>query len=151
MCLTETELIKEFLTKHNSVTGKSWQQQQGAKNFVGRGLLMANGDDWYHQRHLAAPAFMGDKLKGYIGYMVECTNDMLRSLQNALESGQTEVEISEYMTHLTADIISRTEFDSSYEKGKQIFHLLTILQNLSAQASKHLYLPGSRSVISKIC
>lgn len=24
---------------------------------------MANGEDWYHQRHIVAPAFMGDKLK----------------------------------------------------------------------------------------
>jgi len=24
---------------------------------------MANGEDWYHQRHIVAPAFMGDRLK----------------------------------------------------------------------------------------
>lgn len=76
--------------------------------------------------------------------MMECTTQMLQSLQNAVESGQTEFEIGEYMTRLTADIISKTEFDSSYEKGKQIFHLLTELQNLCAQASKHFCLPGSR-------
>lgn len=82
--------------------------------------------------------------QGHAGYMVECTTQMLQSLKNAVESGQTEFEIGEYMTHLTADIISRTEFDSSYEKGKQIFHRLTMLQNLCAQASKHFCLPGSR-------
>lgn len=75
---------------------------------------------------------------------MECTTQMLKSLENAVESGKTEFEIGEYMTRLTADIISRTEFDSSYEKGKQIFHLLTVLQNLCAQASKHFCLPGSR-------
>lgn len=63
MCLTETELIKELLSKYSSISGKSWHQQQGSKHFIGRGLLMANGDDWYHQRHIVAPAFMGDKLK----------------------------------------------------------------------------------------
>lgn len=78
--------------------------------------------------------------------MVECTNQMLQSLGRALDSGQTEFEISEYMARLTADIISRTEFDSSYEKGKQIFHLLTLLQSLCAQATRHLCLPGSRYV-----
>lgn len=61
--MTETKLIKELMTKHHLVTGKSWLQQQGSKHFTGRGLLMANGQDWYHQRHIAAPAFMGDKLK----------------------------------------------------------------------------------------
>lgn len=144
MCITETELIKELLTKHSTKAGKSWLQREGTKHFIGRGLLMANGSDWYHQRHIAAPTFMGEKLKSYAGLMVDCTNDMLKSLQNAVESGQTEVEIGDYMTRVTADIISRTEFDSSYEKGKQIFHLLTALQRLSAQATRHLCLPGSR-------
>ncbi|TMW84948.1 hypothetical protein EJD97_024086 [Solanum chilense] len=149
MCLSEADLIKEFFSKYNSVSGKSWLQQQGSKHFIGRGLLMANGDDWYHQRHIVAPAFIGEKLKSYAGYMVECTSGMLRSLGNAVKSGQVEFEMGEYMTRLTAEIISRTEFDSSYEKGKQIFHLLTILQQKCAQASRHLCFPGSRFFPSK--
>lgn len=76
--------------------------------------------------------------------MVECTKDMLGTLKTEVDLGRTEIEIGEYMTRLTADIISRTEFDSSFEKGKQIFQLLTLLQNLCAQASRHLCLPGSR-------
>ncbi|GLT34033.1 hypothetical protein SLA2020_085790 [Shorea laevis] len=149
MCLTDTEMIKELLTKYSTVSGKSWLQQQGSKNFIGRGLLMANGDDWYHQRHIVAPAFMRDRLKSYAGHMVECTKQMLQSLQNAVESGQTEFEIGDCMSRLAADIISRTEFDCGYEKGKKIFHLLTVLQGLSAQASRHLCYPGSRFFPSK--
>ncbi|EYU44640.1 hypothetical protein ABFS82_08G071700 [Erythranthe guttata] len=149
LCLTETELIKELLSKHSAISGKSWMQQQGSKHFIGRGLLMANGDDWYHQRHIVAPAFMGDKLKSYAGYMVECTRQMMESLGKAVEKGQTEFEIGEHMTRLTADIISRTEFDSNYEKGKQIFHLLTLLQHLCARATRHLCFPGSRFLPSK--
>lgn len=78
--------------------------------------------------------------------MVESTRQMLQSLESEIKLGRTEFEIGEYMTQLTADIISRTEFDSSYEKGKQIFHLLTILQNQCAQASRHLCFPGGRLV-----
>ncbi|XP_047334035.1 cytokinin hydroxylase-like [Impatiens glandulifera] len=149
MCLMETGLIKELLTKYSTKAGKSWFQQQGSKHFIGRGLLMANGDDWHRQRRIVAPAFIGDKLKSYEGYMVECTEDMLNTLGKGIESGKTEFEISEYMNRLTADIISRTEFDCSYEKGKQIFNLLKILQKLCAQASRHLCLPGSRFFPSK--
>ncbi|KAI3665534.1 hypothetical protein L6452_44161 [Arctium lappa] len=149
MCLTETELIKELLVKHSTISGKSWLQQQGCKHFIGRGLLMANGDDWHHQRHIVAPAFMRDKLKSYAGYMVECTKEMIQSMEKEVATGRSEFEIGEYMAGLTADIISRTEFDSSYEKGKQIFHLLTVLQQLCAQASRHLCLPGSRFLPSK--
>ncbi|KAH7852239.1 hypothetical protein Vadar_022374 [Vaccinium darrowii] len=146
MCLTETELIKELLSRYSKKAGKSWLQQEGSKHFIGRGLLMANGDDWHHQRHIVAPAFMGDKLKGYAGSMVDCTSQMLQSLHDAVELGQTEFEIGEYMSRLTAHIISRTEFDCSYEKGQQIFYLLTLLQNRCAQSSRHLCFPGSRVI-----
>ncbi|XP_022934803.1 cytokinin hydroxylase [Cucurbita moschata] len=149
LCLAETELIKELLGKKSSVCGRSWLQRQGTKHFIGKGLLMANGEDWYHQRHIMAPAFMGDKLKSYAGFMVECTNKMIQSMETELESGRTEFEIADYMKQLTADIISRTEFDTDSDKGNQIFHLLTLLQRLCAQASRHLCLPGSRFVPSK--
>ncbi|KZV35645.1 hypothetical protein F511_31025 [Dorcoceras hygrometricum] len=128
MCLTETELIKELLSKYSTISGKSWLQQQGSKHFIGHGLLMANGDD---------------------GYMVECTKQMLQSLEIEVKNGRTEFEIGEHMSRLTAEIISRTEFDCNYEKGKQIFHLLTVLQHLCAQASRHLCFPGSRFFPSK--
>uniref|UniRef100_A0A0E0B2R6 Uncharacterized protein n=1 Tax=Oryza glumipatula TaxID=40148 RepID=A0A0E0B2R6_9ORYZ len=64
LCLTDTALIKEFLSsKYAHATGKSWLQRQGTKHFIGGGLLMANGARWSHQRHVVAPAFMADKLK----------------------------------------------------------------------------------------
>ncbi|XP_047311650.1 cytokinin hydroxylase isoform X2 [Impatiens glandulifera] len=144
LCITDTDMIKELMTKYSTKAGKSWQQQQGAKHFIGRGLLMANGHHWQHQRHIVAPAFIGDKLKSYAGYMAECTQHIIESLGIEVESGKNEIEIGAYMTKLTADIISRTEFNSSYEKGKQIFQLLTDLQHLVAQASRNLCLPGSR-------
>ncbi|XP_077230926.1 cytokinin hydroxylase-like [Tasmannia lanceolata] len=151
MCLTETEMIKELLSsKYTHLSGKSWLQQQNSKHFIGRGLLMANGEDWVHQRHIVAPAFMADKLKSQVGFMVECTREMIQSLNDHMvESGQNEVEIGEYLTRLTGDIISRTEFDSSYEKGKQIFQLLTSLQHLCAKASSQFCFPGSRLFPSK--
>ena len=83
-------------------------------------------------------------MQSYAGYVVECTNNMLQLLENKLESGQDEVEIGELMTNLTADIISRIEFGSNFEKGRKIFNLLNLLQKRCAQASKHLCLPGSR-------
>lgn len=64
LCLTEIDMIKELLSsKYVHISGKSWLQQQGSKHFIGQGLLMANGDNWFRQRHVVAPAFMADKLK----------------------------------------------------------------------------------------
>ncbi|KAL5730337.1 hypothetical protein ACHQM5_003171 [Ranunculus cassubicifolius] len=100
ICLTDPKMIKELLSsKYSNLCGKSWLQQQNSKHFIGRGLLMANGQDWHHQRHIVASAFMADKLK--------------------------------------------------LREEKRIFDLLTSLQNLCAQSSRRLCLPGSRFFPSK--
>ncbi|XP_018481240.1 cytokinin hydroxylase isoform X2 [Raphanus sativus] len=104
LCITETELIKELLMKHNS---------------------------------------------GYARHMVECTSRLVERLRKEIEEGGGEVEIGEEMHQLTADIISRTEFGSSFEKGKELFNHLTVLQRRCAQATRHLCFPGSRFLPSK--
>ncbi|KAG2643340.1 hypothetical protein PVAP13_2KG298300 [Panicum virgatum] len=152
-------MIKEFLSSKYaaSATGKSWLQRQGTRHFIGGGLLMANGARWSHQRHVVAPAFMADKLKGRVGHMVECTKQTIRALREAAVAAPSpgggarrrEVDIATYMTRLTGDIISRTEFDTSYETGKRIFHLLEDLQRLTARSSRHLWIPGSQYFPSK--
>ncbi|RWW27822.1 hypothetical protein GW17_00007737, partial [Ensete ventricosum] len=142
--------------------GASWLQQQGSKHFVGQGLLMANGHSWFHQRRIVSPAFMADRLKldlplldynvitqSHAGYMVTCTKKMIKSLHDAIATGDDEVEIGGYLTRLTGDIISRTEFDSSYEKGRRMFQLLESLQSLTARSSRYLWIPGSRFLPSR--
>ncbi|CAM8994540.1 unnamed protein product [Rhodiola kirilowii] len=149
LCLTDLDMINTLLKKYSMVTGKSWMQQQGVKNFIGRGLLFANGDEWYQQRHILASAFMGDKIKSYCKDMKESTNQMIEKLSKKISEGQNEFEISEYLKQLTAEIISKLEFGPNFEKGKHIFNRLTDLQRFTAQASKHLCLPGSRFFPSK--
>jgi cytokinin trans-hydroxylase len=77
-----------------------------------------------------------------VGHMVECTKQTILALREAASRG--EVEIGACMTRLTGDIISRTEFDTSYETGKRIFHLLEDLQRLPARSSRYLWIPGSQ-------
>ncbi|CAL9111164.1 Cytochrome P450 [Musa troglodytarum] len=150
LCLTDPDMIRELLSsKYVQVSGKSWTQRQGSKHFIGQGLLMANGSNWNHQRHVVAPAFMADKLKTRVGYMVDCTNRLVTSLRDAVGSGNDEVEIGAYLTRLTGDIIAGTEFGSSYENGRQIFQLLEQLQSLTARTSRYIWIPGNRFFPSK--
>jgi len=82
--------------------------------------------------------------QGHLGYMVDCTKRMIAILHDTIKNGTNEVEIGDYMNRLTGDIISRTEFDTSYEKGKKIFELLTRMQSFTAKSSRYLWIPGSR-------
>uniref|UniRef100_A0ACD6AHG0 Uncharacterized protein n=1 Tax=Avena sativa TaxID=4498 RepID=A0ACD6AHG0_AVESA len=150
VCVTDAGMVRELLSsKHAQVTGKSWLQRQGAKHFIGRGLLMANGATWSHQRHVVAPAFMADRLRGRVGHMVECARQTVRALREAVARGGNEVEMGAHMARLAGDVIARTEFDTSYDTGKRIFRLIEELQRLTARSSRYLWVPGSQYFPSK--
>ncbi|OEL13828.1 Cytokinin hydroxylase [Dichanthelium oligosanthes] len=150
VCVTDAGMVRELLSsRHAHVTGKSWLQRQGAKHFIGRGLIMANGATWSHQRHVVAPAFMADRLRGRVGHMVECTRQTVRALREAVARAGNEVEVGAHMARLAGDIIARTEFDTSYDTGKRIFHLIEELQRLTARSSRYLWAPGSQYFPSK--
>jgi len=78
--------------------------------------------------------------------MVDCTAEMLDYFEEMLRkgSGSNEIEVSGHLSRLAADIIARTEFGSSYEKGQRIFEQLNSLQQLSSESSRYLWLPGNR-------
>ncbi|PAN35409.1 hypothetical protein PAHAL_6G206600 [Panicum hallii] len=150
VCVTDAGMVRELLSsRHAHVTGKSWLQRQGAKHFIGRGLIMANGATWWHQRHVVAPAFMADRLRGRVGHMVECARQTVRALREAVARGGNEVEVGAHMARLAGDIIARTEFDTSYDTGKRVFHLIEELQRLTARSSRYLWVPGSQYFPSK--
>eukprot|EP01018_Ginkgo_biloba_P037269 Gb_00446 [translate_table: standard] len=141
LTISEPELIKELLSaKHGLSYGKSQLQQKGVKDFIGKGLLMANGQEWANQRRVVAPAFHHDNLKEQVVYMVESTARMLNSWKKVVEQGNggggsAEIEVSDCFSRLAADIIARTEFGSSYEQGKLVFEKLALLQKLSSTSS----------------
>jgi hypothetical protein len=47
-----------------------------------------------------------------------------------------ELEVGDYMTHVTADIIAFTTFGSNYEKGKKVFQQQVALVNLMGQRDR---------------
>jgi cytokinin trans-hydroxylase len=64
--------------------------------------------------------------------------------------GNVELEVGDYMTHVTADIIARTTFGSNYEKGKKMFDKQVTIFNLTYQRNKQQFsaIPGYRFLSS---
>ncbi|KAH9309144.1 hypothetical protein KI387_037055, partial [Taxus chinensis] len=144
MSVTEPHLIKQILSsKYSLCYGKSYLQQRGVRDFIGKGLVMANGEAWAHQRRVVAPAFTPERIKNQVRYMVDSTLEMSDRWRR-IANGSSEVEVSADLSRLTGDIIARTIFGNNFESGRNIFEQLTILQKLSSLAGRYQWLPISR-------
>jgi hypothetical protein len=53
--------------------------------------------------------------------------------------GNVELEVGDYMKHVTADIIALTAFRINYEKGKKMFEQQVALINLMDQRDKQQF------------
>jgi cytokinin trans-hydroxylase len=67
--------------------------------------------------------------------------------------GNVELEVGDYLTHVTADIIARTAFGSNYEKGKKMFEEQVTLLDLMDQRDQQRFsaIPGYRFLSSHSC
>ena len=54
------------------------------------------------------------------------------------------IDVHKEFSNLTADIIARTAFGSSYAEGKRVFELQQELQVIVDQLLVTVYIPGSR-------
>lgn len=72
-----------------------------------------------------------------VSLMVNSTNSLIGSWESRIESsgGTVEIRIDDDLRSLSADIISRACFGSSYSQGKEIFLKLRELQQVMSHGS----------------
>ncbi|KAL6980795.1 hypothetical protein U1Q18_022434, partial [Sarracenia purpurea var. burkii] len=118
--------------------GKPSDMTKRLRPMLGNGILRSNGLFWAQQRKIVAPEFFMDKVKGMVGLMLESAEPLVRKWEGCIEGRGgfvAEIRVDEDLRSVSADVISRACFGSSYFKGKQIFSKLRILQKtISNQA-----------------
>lgn len=72
-----------------------------------------------------------------VSLMVNSANSLIGSWESRIESsgGMAEIRIDDDLRSLSADIISRACFRSSYSQGKEIFLKLRELQQVMSHGS----------------
>lgn len=142
LIITDPEMIKEVLHDRQKNFPKA-KLQGHIHRIFGNGLVTAEGERWAKSRKIANFAFHGDSLKNMIPTMIESAETMVDGWKNY--EGK-EVDVFKEFKVYTLDVISHTAFGSSYQQGKDIFHMLQQLTDLSIRNGYKIKLP----VISKI-
>lgn len=114
------------------------------KVLLGNGLLTSEGDFWRKQRRLIAPAFHRKKLEILTQLMVERADQVVHKFEKFADSPEAH-DMSEEMTALTLDIISRAMFSSGVEdKASMVSEQITLLNQYSIEKiNQPIRLPAS--------
>ncbi|MEO8394310.1 MAG: cytochrome P450 [Chloroflexota bacterium] len=101
------DYIHEVLVSQANRFHKTHLLQQVAGSFIGKGLIVVDGDFHRRQRKLMQPAFHTKRIEAYAQIMTQHTQKMLDQWQDG-ETRDLETE----MVQLTAGIVAKTLFDA---------------------------------------
>ncbi|PON84114.1 Cytochrome P450 [Trema orientale] len=144
LTVSDPDLIREIFTSKSEFYEKN-EAHPLIKQLEGDGLLSLKGEKWARHRKIISPTFHMENLKSMIPLMASSVVDMLEKWQSAMsDSGEIEIEVSEWFQTLTEDVITRTAFGCSYEDGKAIFKLQAQQMVLASDAFQKVFIPGYR-------
>ncbi|KAL3834720.1 hypothetical protein ACJIZ3_009456 [Penstemon smallii] len=132
--INHPEVVKEMSNCISSELGKPSYITKRLAPMLGNGILRSNGHMWARQRKVVAPEFFMDKVKGMAVLMLESAESLSSKWERCIEESEggkiAEIKAEEDLRSVTADVISKACFGSSYVEGKQIFSKLRTLQEL---------------------
>ncbi|CAN7001380.1 unnamed protein product [Brassica rapa subsp. trilocularis] len=151
--IMDPELIKEVF---NKVYDFQKPHTFPLGNVIAKGLANYDGEKWAKHRKIINPAFHLEKIKNMVPAFHQSCSEVVGKWDKIVsEKGSScEVDVWPGLVSMTADVISRTAFGSSYKEGQRIFELqaelaqLIILAVLKAFVPGYLYLPtkGNRRI-----
>ncbi|KAJ3695265.1 hypothetical protein LUZ60_000642 [Juncus effusus] len=144
--LTDPDSIRHVLTKKQSIFVKDKPTSLG--KLLITGLLAHEGEKWAKHRRIVNPAFQLEKLKDMLPSFSASCDELITKWDRLLGSKEFhELDVLPEFKAFTGDVISRTAFGSSFEKGRRIFQLQQelgklVVEALVGEAIRYSYIPG---------
>jgi cytochrome P450 len=116
--------VEEVLATRNRHYIKNFAQRM-LSPWLGKGLLLSEGDLWLRQRRLMQPAFHRERVASYADTMVALTRRMIDSWHD----GETR-DIHDELTRLTLAIAARTLFDADLaDRASEVSQAMLVLMD----------------------
>ncbi|XP_074311191.1 cytochrome P450 72A397-like [Silene latifolia] len=145
--ITQPELIREVFTRMNEFRKPSTNP---LIRLLAPGLVSLEGEKWAMHRKLINPAFHMEKLKLMLPAFRGSVTELIDKWDNLMsETGSVELDVWPDIMNLTADVISRAAFGSSFVEGRRIFELLKEQTLITIRLVQSVYIPGWRYVPTK--
>ncbi|KAG7577255.1 Cytochrome P450 superfamily [Arabidopsis thaliana x Arabidopsis arenosa] len=111
---------------------------------IAAGLVSYDGDKWAKHRRIINPAFHLEKIKNMVPAFHQSCSEIVGEWDKLVSDKESSCEVDVWpgLVSMTADVISRTAFGSSYVEGQRIFELQAELAQLIIQAFQKAFIPG---------
>ncbi|KAJ4874006.1 Cytochrome P450 72A15 [Raphanus sativus] len=113
-------------------------------DLIAKGVVSYDGEKWAKHRRIINPAFHLEKIKNMVPAFHQSCSEVVGKWEKLVsdKGSSCEVDVWPGLVSMTADVISRTAFGSSYKEGQRIFELQTELAQLMIQTFLKAFIPG---------